>query len=214
MTEFEDLQERLRKVEEQLKGNNPNNRLDLDALPLRALRDWYTENAYADATQFLLPHSVGVNELGNLPSARVHATAHANIAIGVPTAITFDTVDFDLADMVDLAVHPTRITFTVGGLYLVGGAFSWDANVAGVARHTMIVKGGYALGNVIARDTTDPTGGDQAQNVGTLYYFVPGNYIELVALADATTAPDLSTPNAAPAMWATFHSNYEDERQS
>lgn len=206
----EELDARLRRIEEQLRGDNPTNRLPLDALPLAQVRDWYNEFGVADGSQLLLPKSVGPPELAEVPHGRLYrAAAHPNIVLNTVTVVTMDSSQFNQGGML-VTGQPSRLYAPIDGLYYVQGNFIWDTNVAGIVRQTYLRKtgpGGFI--DIAIESIGGNTNGDIGQNVSTIYRLFKGEYVELLVYTDATTAVVINN-QAAPVLTAHWVGNFSE----
>src|ERR1051326_3183042 len=72
----------------------------------------------------------------NPPSVSVYRPSAQSINNNVVTAISFDTADWDNADMWSSTTQPTRVTIKESGLYFVSGNILW-ASVGNATRRFM-----------------------------------------------------------------------------
>jgi hypothetical protein len=100
-------------------------------------------------------HSIA--QLTGTERARVSIHTNRSITNAVFTPIEWTTEEYDVGSMVNLAVHPTRITIPVSGIYLITANMEWDAGTTGL-RSCMVIRNGI---DVIASAN--------AQRVGPLH---------------------------------------------
>lgn len=109
------------------------------------------------------------------PVARVIRATNQTIPNNAPTAISFSTVDFDSHTMFSL-VNPTRLTATLPGFYLMGAGLHWAQTA--LQRETFFrMNGTLELDRQSQFNTTVQT---HHYSLGYLWYFAPGDYVEVV----------------------------------
>jgi len=156
----------------------------------------------ANADGLYVPKGAGLgSNIGQ--GVRLLATISGNVNISntTQTPIPFDTEHFDSNNFHDTVTNTTRITFPVGGRYLVGGCVWWPSGSGGIRQVAIRLNGGSEL-------HTDRRNGNNSTNTVcqpvTLYSFNANDYVELVCFQDSggTVALNLNSP-FAPSFWAT-----------
>lgn len=134
--------------------------------------------------------------------ARVFRTTDQTITTATVTPIQFDTTIFNNDNMTELAVNNTRITFNTPGYYYVGGNVRWASAAAGVRQGIIMLSGG-ATQVASERVIVDTTALNVTINLGAVWKFVQGDYIELNVFQTSGGNLNVQTVNYdSPAMWA------------
>lgn len=117
-------------------------------------------------------------------SCRLYNTADIATADNVALALTFNIEIFDHYNMADLATQPTRITIPLDGRYLVGGYVAFESNAVG--RRALTVQKNGAT-NIVANNQMAVTTATflTRLSVATVYEFVTGDYVQLLALQNS-----------------------------
>ena len=115
-------------------------------------------------------------------------------------AVTFDSERWDVTGMHEGVTNPSRITFALGGWYLVGGSIRFASDATGV-RYVSVRLGGSTY---LAVSSRDDIGVDvQYLTVSTLYYFAATNYVELCAFQNSGGNLVITAAgNYSPEFWA------------
>lgn len=115
-------------------------------------------------------------------------------------AVTFNSERWDVSGMHSTSSNTSRITFALGGWYLVGGGIGWDANATGV-RELAIRLGGSTY--IAANQIDNFTANYQYMTISTLYYFAATNYIELMAYQNSGgNLAIIAAASYTPEFWA------------
>ena len=142
-----------------------------------------------------------ISFLAGPPRCRVYNSANISIATsGVAQALTFNSERFDTDTMHSTAVNTSRITFTTGGTYLIGGCVAFATNATGSREIYVRLNGATVVG-----DTQVPANSAVATNlsVTTLYSVSAGDYAELYATQYSGGALDVvAVGNFTPEFWA------------
>jgi hypothetical protein len=188
MTAFDDLQERLAKLEDR--------RLTLKDLPLEALKSRLEQDLRPDGQTFLLPHTVREDAIGVLPAAHVRKTVNQTLTSGTATALTFGAEDFDTDALADLTTNNDRLIVRTPGLYLVGALVSFAVHATG-SRIAWIEHSGTD----IISDVRPGLAGDGASaTLSTLRSLDKDAYIRVKAYQNS--GGDLDVTSAR--LWATW----------
>lgn len=130
--------------------------------------------------------------------ARVYRSSAQSVNSGVQTPITFDTVRWDTDGMWNVA-NPTYLTVQTNGYYFVSGHLAYEYNTTGRRCVFLRVNGaGVAryIGMVTVMPVTD-LNADTRIFASTVWPFVAGDYIELVALQVSGGPLNVLAPPAA-----------------
>lgn len=115
--------------------------------------------------------------IANPPRCSVYMTTAAAIATGTPTALTWDTEEYDTDGMHSTTTNTSRITCVTPGLYLLTSNIEWSAFNAGYIRLQFRINGvTYTAANVAPFITAT---GQLA--IATQYQLVAGDYVEVIA---------------------------------
>lgn len=139
-----------------------------------------------------------------LVGARVIRTADQSIANTTVTPVTWQSIVFDTAGLVDLVAHPTRITLTAG-YWLVGACVAWAESAAGT-REVSIAVNGVDDPVTLAGTGFPLTAADFPVLTGaSVYHFADGDYIELNVWQSSGGPLALSRfAPTTPVLFATF----------
>jgi hypothetical protein len=85
---------------------------------------------------------------------------------GAEHIISYDTVNYDTANMSNLTFDPTVLTFPINGYYMQGGVFNLNSVVA---QEEDLVTVSYLVGNT--GTTAGRGGGSQRRGTGVLSHF-------------------------------------------
>jgi len=141
--------------------------------------------------------TVDAAKVGAIPGARVRRTTPLSTTSGVTAVVSYDTSDFNVGGVYDSA-HPSRMTAPIAGRYLIIASARWASDVNG--RRSLALELNYgtptpvqiARSNVTA-DTWGATAFNPEQTVETVYKLKAGDYVEVWAYQDSTSALDLMT---------------------
>lgn len=111
------------------------------------------------------------------PSAVVQHTAHPVIINNLVTSLTYDTEVYDVGDLHDPAVNPTRLTAVERGVYLVYFAVAWAANAVG-QRIIYITKNGVTFQAVETQQAIPLAGLGTYQVISRPVRLGGGGYVE------------------------------------
>ena len=150
------------------------------------VRDWSNPSTVIRAST--TPVRGGLLALGNdgrfpisaVPNvaARVYSSTDEpfplQIAGGPVKRLTFDRVSFDTAGLFD-AVHPTRLTAPVAGVYLITTNVSWQVSPASGNNRAVYV---WVNGQAISVDQRPPAD-ETRQTVTTIYRLRAGDDVEV-----------------------------------
>ena len=129
---------------------------------------------------------------GTTTGARVSITGNQSISTGTATEINFDTEDFDTEGYHDNVTNNTRLTIPEDGIYVVRGQVRWADNVTGKRTLTIRLN---ATGNSIALVDDLPTTTNFRQDIGLIYEFSQGDFIELRGIQDSGGNLDVVSGN-------------------
>lgn len=123
------------------------------------------------------------------PVVRVLRAVDQSITTDTPTVISFDTEIFDSDNLWDSG-SPTRLTINTGGLYLMGACGNWSANSSETVREFTFRANGIT--NLNSQDIK-PNNAIAAlgQEASYLWFFQPGEYVELVVRHESGVNMDL-----------------------
>lgn len=132
-----------------------------------------------------------------IPRARVYQNAHQSIANNTPTALTFNSEDYDTDTIHDTSTNPTRLTATTAGTYAIHGQVEFATNQTGI-RGAYIEYNGASYLHIVRHDTS---GTDVTRiEIYTQYYLAATDYVELRAVQTSGGALDVRYT----ANWATY----------
>lgn len=121
------------------------------------------------------------------PSTRVYRSTGQSIPTTAWTAITFDSVRYDVGGHWS-AGQPTRLTCKTAGTYLVWSSFAFGAVSGGSNRLTAVWLNGIKFAG-IGNSTGALVGAGQPFITNTaLLQLIPGDYVELQAYQDSAGA--------------------------
>lgn len=190
MARLDELEERVADLERILDPKQ--GRVPLGSLPVKGLNERMKELMVPEGDQFMLPHSVGIDSLAEVPHARVYSTAAQAIPALTHTALTHNTVHFKSEGnsiQVDLANFPTRITFTEGGLYLVYASVIFDGTTNVLSKLTILYNaaGAYAAPNEYDSQemSASAAGNVPGLQAVSLHRVAPGEHVESYGLHGA-----------------------------
>jgi hypothetical protein len=172
----------------------------------------YSPQSWAnnDATKPLSAARMSVIETG-IYDAHVRPSVRAvgvlqSITTATVTALTFTAADrYDNGLLHDPAVNPSRITFTVPGVYVLAGFVEFVANATGYREAGFRVNGTILIGS-----TNIPTNSASVVtrlNPTAQYQFAASDYVELIVTQ--TSGGNLNvnaTGNLSPEFAATLSS--------
>lgn len=116
------------------------------------------------------------------PSARIERqVGNQTITLNTPTALIFDTEILDTASIWTV-VTPTRLTFPIGGLYLIGSSISANNVIASTIESSFRVNGITTVYN------NEVVSEAAAILDYTLHYLYPANALDYVEVVVRTTA--------------------------
>lgn len=169
----------------------------------------WTAGQLVDETDLNTEIRDNVGFLANPPAVRALHGSNQSMAHDTITTVTFTATDgFDTDTMHDTSTNPTRITFTNGGLYIVGFhgylESSNDADYANVA----ICKNASGSAEII---DGGPPSLDAASiltiNISGLYKFAAADYITVYIKQKNTAAAArnlIFSSGRSPAFWAVY----------
>lgn len=103
---------------------------------------------------------------------------------------------FDFSEMHDVTTNNERITFTEGGLYLIGATTSIPGNNYGAGVYILL----NGTTKIAGTGSTDGYGTINLASASTIYRFSAGDYIEFYAKSDANSA--VTSGNEETNAWA------------
>lgn len=113
--------------------------------------------------------------------ARIHRDAVQVIVDSTSTSVMFDTELFDTYEYWNVA-QADRITFLIGGVYLIRAQVEWESNGTGVRKLDLNKPGAPAI---IIGNNTKPAGVTApfmlTQEVTTFYDFAAGEFVNVKA---------------------------------
>lgn len=110
------------------------------------------------------------------PTARVRRTSYESVSSGVLTPLTPNDVLWDNNDFWNASPNPTRLTFHVKGLYMIGGSVFWNNPTASSRNLILRVNG---TDEIEWQYDYVPTTQYQHQSIASLYVFDAGDYLEI-----------------------------------
>jgi hypothetical protein len=129
----------------------------------------------------------------NSPVAcRAYSSGSQNISTGGgATTITFDSEDYDTADMHSLVTNTGRITVPVTGYYLCVGQITYAAIATGQRQARL-----HKNGTLFAQTTQGDLGGvpNVAMQVSEVVKLTAGDYVELTAFQTSGSTNALVAP--------------------
>ena len=129
---------------------------------------------------------------------RLTHSVNQNVGTSVDTALTFDTEKYDSG--MHSAGNPTRITFPVGGKYIVIANCTWAATGGGNVRSLFIrFKGTTMLGNI--KQAPTPGGLASSQCLTIIDLFNAEDYVEMVVNQDGVTLAILGQATQPYSPW-------------
>lgn len=143
--------------------------------------------------------------IGEVPrpeyGCRVTNSANQTIATGTTTLLTFDTDVDDVPGLHSTSVNTGRITFPVGGAWLIGYNVSWASNAAGYRQAACYINGT----TLILAEVLQPiaAAGNTIHAGSTRYVVAANDYAELYVVQ--TSGGNLAVVNAtaySPIFWA------------
>jgi hypothetical protein len=125
-------------------------------------------------------------------TCRVSKSTSQSIPNSTGTIIIFDTVEFDSDNMYD-TVNPSRLVIPSDGVYQIMGQviFSLQAS-AGVRAVGILANGSITIGN---QGITTNGANTFGINVGSIYNFKKGDYIEMNVYQTSGGALDITSDN-------------------
>ena len=100
------------------------------------------------------------------------------------TTLTYNTEDFDTANLHSTTSNTSRLTAPVAGKYLITASAEWTNNTSG--RRILILELNGTT--QIMRDSVSPnndSGIGPEQSVETVYQLAAGDYVEVIAYQDS-----------------------------
>jgi hypothetical protein len=147
-----------------------------------ALGGSYPNPTLADA-------AVTTAKFATLPAVVVKKPTAQAIGAGI-TLLTFDTEEFDTANMFNPAVSSTKLTAPVGGIYEVSATTEWSSNVTG--RRLLRINRNAEPAS-IATDSVQATSvGNTSQTVSRLTRLAAGDSITIDGSQTSGVALDVS----------------------
>lgn len=152
---------------------------------------------YETDTDFVVGHNgSGWGKLGSLvetspysshfqanpPACRAYNNANVNVPNATVVTIPLNSERFDTNGMHSTSVNTSRITFVTAGLYIVTGHLDIQTNAAGIRFVGIELNGSSELAWQIAPGRAS---GGTVISVSTVYKFVAGDYVELLAFQDS-----------------------------
>lgn len=130
-------------------------------------------------TKFTTPINDLYTLLANPPLAKMRNSAGQSVANSTPTALTWDTEDFDTAGGHSTSSNTSRYTCQTGtaGKYRVHGVAYWTGNATGV-RETWLRVNGVDVPGSMARMPSATTGAMTAEQE-TIVQLAVGDYVEV-----------------------------------
>lgn len=130
------------------------------------------------------PAGIGAQYQSQVPQARVWRSTNQSITNATRTAVSFDTVAYDLGAPSDqwAGGTPTRLTCVVPGLYHISGAHQWAANATGGRQAELRLNGTTFLD----ADIDINAGATQETNhTDTDFRLAAGDYVELTVFQNS-----------------------------
>jgi hypothetical protein len=160
----------------------------------------FTVGEYETAAYFNANVRDGVNFLLQLPIATVFQTASQLLTAGTTGApVAFDSTAVDSYGGHSNSTNNSRYTAQVAGWYLVGGSVPMNGTVSGTYRKCQIAVNG----TVIAYATAQVPQVNSASNATavaispTIVFLNVGDYVQLIAISDASVTLTPNTSNEA-----------------
>lgn len=151
-----------------------------------APRTW-SPGEYPTAAQLNQDLRDNVSFLANPPACRVYNNANISIGDASQTALTFNSERYDTDSMHSTSSLTGRITFNTAGLYLVtfSGAFASSSDYAYASMHIRLNSS-----TILARESKQHNviNADPAFALTTVYKFTVGQWVDVVAYQDNTSA--------------------------
>lgn len=139
-----------------------------------------------------------------LPVVRTTNSASQSIPDTTPTALTFDTNQYDPTSMHSVSSNTSRITFATAGYYLVGANLRFAQNNAGYRQIVIELNGTTNLAS--ETDTVFVTTGTDIA-VSTGYKFTANDYVRVIVVQTSGGALNVSNVGSwSPQFWAAFQS--------
>jgi hypothetical protein len=133
--------------------------------------------------------AVTTAKFATLPAVVVKKPTAQAIGAGI-TLLTFDTEEFDTANMFNPAVSSTKLTAPVGGIYEVSATTEWSSNVTG--RRLLRINRNAEPAS-IATDSVQATSvGNTSQTVSRLTRLAAGDSITIDGSQTSGVALDVS----------------------
>lgn len=158
-------------------------------------------NAIAVATNGVKAIGIDSTQFIDSPTqprcSALSAAASQSLNDSTWTGVNFNSEDFDVSTMHDNASNKSRFTIPTGGdgLYLVGGAVTFDANATG-QRGVRVAKNGTAIaGTGEVRNTAGA--GVTVTSTTHLVSLVAGDYVELQAYQSSGGALNISNTDVS-----------------
>jgi hypothetical protein len=159
------------------------------------LEDRLQENFDKLAQQF----PVGIQQVSQVPQARVYNSAAITCTTGVVKTLTFDTERYDTNSIHSTTVNTSRLTCVTAGLYSIGGNAEFANNAVGTRNLAVLLNGV----TTIVSEARGANGADLTRvNVHGDYRLVAGDYVELIAFQ--TSGGNLNVTaagNYSPEFW-------------
>ena len=127
--------------------------------------------------------AVTPSKLGTQPDARVRNSADEPITSGAVTPLTFDTEDFDTANLHSTTTNTQNIVVPIGGLYLLGAGVRWENNTTGRRLVIINVNGTQAIRDAVSPNNTSGFGPEQ--NPHGLYRLNAGDVVSVSVYQDS-----------------------------
>lgn len=140
-------------------------------------------------------------------SVRVYNNVNQNVLASTPTAITFNSEEFDTTGMHDTVVNTSRITIATTGIYTVGCNLSYEGADFTGSRQVIITKNGTAI---IDETIAYPTqSGSTIMEATSVINLAATDYIECVAYQGSASTLAAQKQNGgsgviyhSPVFWA------------
>lgn len=167
-------------------------------------RTWVA-GEYPTAAQMNANVRDNISFLANPPACRVfHNATISHTTSAAWQTLTFNSERFDTAAMHDTATNNPRITFTVGGLYLIGGHVEFAAHATGMRGLRIQHSSGVTLAATHNAAVTT-AGVSQHVLVTTVAAQAAGQYVVLDAWQNSGGALSIfSAAASTPEFWAVW----------
>lgn len=141
-------------------------------------------------------------DLSRFIGVRVYNSTGQTITTATPTALTFDSENYDTDAFHSTSSDTSRLTVPTGygGYYMVGANIIWTATAAGRRYLRLQTNGTTIVAGVEIGSVADATG-VPSQHISVPLLLSAGDYVEVVVLQSSGGNLNISTAVLVPNFW-------------